>query len=42
MKIDKMIEAIKKAERVVRELVLLVLEIGTLLTVIKAIIDSLF
>lgn len=39
---DNMIQRIKKAERIVRELVLLVLEIGTLLTVLKAIIASLF
>lgn len=39
---DKLIEAIKKAERVVEELILLVSAIGSLLLIIKAIIESLF
>lgn len=42
MKIDKVIEAIKKAEQVVKALIPLALEIATLLTVIKVIIESLF
>lgn len=39
---DKLIEAIKKAEQVVRALIPLALETATLLTVIKVIIESLF
>lgn len=42
MKIDKVIEAIKKAEQVIEALIPLVLAIGTLLTVVKAVIESLF
>ena len=39
---DGLIEAIKKAEQVIAALVLLVLGIGTLLTAIKVVIESLF
>lgn len=38
---DKVEEKIKKASRVVRELINLALEIGTLVAVIKMILDSL-
>ena len=38
---DKVREKIKKASRVVRELINLALEIGTLVAVIKMILDSL-
>lgn len=41
MNFEDLIEGIKKAKRVVRELTWLVLEIGTLLAVIKMIAESL-
>ncbi|MFR5278833.1 MAG: hypothetical protein ACLTFF_07795 [Blautia sp.] len=39
---DEMIEKIKKARKVISALIWLALEIGTLLSVIKMIVESLF
>lgn len=40
--VDEMIEKIKKARKVISALIWLALEIGTLLSVIKMIVESLF
>ena len=40
MNSDKLIQGIRKAKQVVRELVSLALEIGTLVTIIKMVIET--